>query len=262
MKSLHATLMTEFMKLRRSKILWITIVLFIFIPLIMSLMFFLQKHPEISEKLGIIGTKATMLRLGKADWPTYLGFLTQVMAGIGLMGFGFVASWVFGREYAERTIKDILALPVLRSNIVISKLIVIALWCILLILVFFVSGIVFGQLIHISGWSGEVIIEQTKTYWITSFLTLLLCPPVAFFASYSRGYLLPMGFVIFTLILANFIGLVGLGPYFPWAIPGLFSVPAGTEGMQLNFISYIILIFTSILGLFGTLAWWRFADQK
>jgi len=262
MKSLHATLVTEFMKLRRSKILWITIVLFIFIPLMMSLMFFLQKHPEISEKLGIIGTKATMLRLGKADWPTYFGFLTQVMAGIGLMGFGFVASWVFGREYADRTIKDILALPVLRSYIVISKLIVIALWCILLILLFFVSGIVFGQLINISGWSVEIIIEQTKTYWITALLTLLLCTPVAFFASYSRGYLLPMGFVIFTLIMANFIGLVGLGPYFPWAIPGLFSVPAGTEGMQLTIASYMLLLFTSILGLLGTIAWWRFADQK
>jgi ABC-2 type transport system permease protein len=262
MKSLHATLVTEFMKLRRSKILWITILLFIFIPLMLSLMFFLQKHPEISEKLGIIGTKASMLRLGKADWPTYLGFLTQVMAGIGLMGFGFVSSWVYGREYADRTIKDMLALPVLRSFIVISKLIVTATWCIMLILLFFVSGLVFGQLINIPGWSGELIIEQTKTFWITALLTLLLCTPVAFFASYSRGYLLPMGFVIFTLITANLIGLVGLGPYFPWAIPGLYSVPSGTEGMQLNIISYIILLFTSILGLLGTLAWWRFADQK
>ncbi len=262
MKSLKATLITELLKLRRSKILWITIVLFIFIPCMLCLMFYLQKHPEISEKLGIIGTKASMLRLGKADWPTYFGFLTQVMAGIGLVGFGFVTSWVFGREYADRTVKDILALPVLRSYIVISKLIVIVIWCILLTLVFFVSGIALGRLINITGWAGEIMVEYTKTYWITSFLSMLLCTPVAFFASYSRGYLFPMGFVFLTLIMANFIGLIGLGPYFPWAIPGIYSVPSGDDGMQLNIISYFILTTTFVLGLAGTMAWWRFADQK
>ncbi len=262
MKSLLATLAAEFMKLRRSKILWITIGLFIFVPLMMSLMFYLQNHPEISRKMGIIGTKASALRLGNSDWPTYLGFLTQVMAGISLIGFGFVTSWVFGREYADRTVKDILALPVLRSYIVISKLIVIALWCILLISVFFISGIIFGRLFHLTGWSNEIIVEYTKTYWITFLLTLLLCTPVAFFASYSRGYLLPMGFVILTLLMANLTGLVGVGPYFPWAIPGIYSVPAGADEMQLSVISYLILISTSALGFAGTLAWWRFADQK
>jgi ABC-2 type transport system permease protein len=70
-----------------------------------------------------------------------------------------------------------------------------------------------------------------------------------------------MGFIILTLIIANFTGLVGLGPYFPWAIPGIYSAPAGTEGMQLGLSSYIILVFTSLLGLAGTITWWRFADQ-
>jgi ABC-2 type transport system permease protein len=228
----------------------------------LCLMFYLQNHPEISKKLGIIGTKASALRLGKADWTTYLGFLTQVMAGIGLVGFGFVTSWVFGREYSDRTVKDILALPVLRSYIVISKLIVIAIWCILLTLVFFVSAIALGRWMNLSGWTGEILLEYTNIYWITSLLSMLLCTPVAFFASFSRGYLFPMGFVFLTLIMANFIGLVGLGPYFPWAIPGIFSVPSGDEGMQLNAVSYLILTTTFVLGLAGTLAWWRFADQK
>jgi len=88
-------------------------------------MFYIQKHPEIAAKLGIIGTKATLLRLGNADWSAYLGFLIQGMAAIGLIGFGFVSSWVFVREYAERTAKDILALPVSRLYIVIAKFIVV-----------------------------------------------------------------------------------------------------------------------------------------
>ena len=85
----------ELIKLRRSKVFILSIAFFSFIPVMMGLLFFVQKHPEIAAKLGMIGTKATLLRLGKADWPVYLGFLIQGMGGIALIGFGFITSWVF-----------------------------------------------------------------------------------------------------------------------------------------------------------------------
>jgi len=262
MKSFIAAFSAECLKIRRSRIFILTILFFLFVSMMMGLLFFVQKHPEIAAKLGMIGTKASMLRLGKADWPTYFVLLTQGIAGIGLIGFGFVTSWVFGREYADHTIKDILALPVSRSFIVLSKFAVIILWCLLLTFIYFAFGLIVGYLIDIPGWSAQIVFQYAYKYSITSLLTILLCTPVAFFASYSRGYLLPIGFVILTLLIANFTGLVGLGPYFPWAIPGLFIAPAGTEDMHLFGTSYIILSVTSILGLAGTLAWWRFADQK
>jgi len=259
MKSILATLWAESLKVRKSKILWLTILAFLFIPMMMGLLMFVAKNPELSSKLGLIGTKASMF--GKADWSAYFGLLAQSIAGIGLMGFGFVTSWVFGREYSDRTVKDILALPVSRSFIVLSKFIVVFIWCVLLSFIFFAFGLIIGGIVNLSGWSSEIAFQSAYKYTITSLFTILLCTPVAFFASYGRGYLPPMGFVIITLITANFIGLIGLGPYFPWAIPGLYSVGAGTEGMQLGIVSYIILFFTSVLGLTATFAWWRFADQ-
>jgi len=126
---------------------------------------------------------------------------------------------------------------------------------------FFVFGLIIGNVIGISGWSGEIIFQYANKFIVTSLLTFLLCTPIAFLASYSRGYLLPMGFVILTLIMANFTGLVGLGPYFPWAIPGIYSTPASAEGMQLVISSYIIFASTSVLGFGGTIALWRYADQ-
>jgi len=262
MRRLFAAFIAECMKLRRSKILVITILLFVFIPIMMGLMFLIQKHPELAAKLGLVGTKASMLRLGKADWTAYLGFLTQGMAAIGLIGFGFVTSWVFGREYSDRTCKEILALPVKRSYIVISKFAIVGIWSIGLGIVYFGSGFTFGRLIDISDWSGEIVSRLANVYIGTTLLTILLCTPVAFLASYSRGYILPIGFVILTMILANFSGLVGLGPYFPWAVPGLYGIPSGSEGMQLNIASYIILICTGLVGLYGTIAFWLYADQK
>lgn len=228
----------------------------------MGFMTFIQKHPEISQKLGIIGTKASLLRFGEANWQNYFTLITQGITAVGLIGYGFITCWVFGSEFSDHTIKDILSLPVSRSSIVIAKLLVIMLWCVILTAVFLVAALSFGYLAGVSAWSGEIISTCIYKFSVVSLLSMLLCTPVAFFASYSRGYMLPLGIVILTMIMANFVGLLGLGPYFPWAIPGLFIAPSGTENATLTLTSYIILFLTSILGLFGTMAWWRFADQK
>ena len=95
----------------------------------------------------------------------------------------------------------------------------------------------------------------------TSLLTILLCTPVAFFASYGRGYLPPMGYVIITMVFMQFIGILGLASYFPWAIPVLYSGAGGSENTSVGIMSYVILILTSLFGVIGTYLWWRFADQ-
>jgi ABC-2 type transport system permease protein len=261
-KNLLAALWVENLKVRKSKMFWATVLFFMFVSSMMGLLMFVQKYPEISSKLGMIGNKASMMRFGEPNWQNYFTLLIQGISGVGLIGIGFVASWVFGREFADHTVKDILALPIPRSYIVLSKFILVVIWSIILSFVYVACGTMIGLLINIPGWSGQIFFQYTHIYIITSLLIIFLCTPVAFLASYSRGYMLPMGFVILTLIMANFTGLVGLGPYFPWAIPALYSTPTGSEGMQLNSASYIILIFTSLLGLFGTLVFWRFADQK
>jgi ABC-type transport system involved in multi-copper enzyme maturation permease subunit len=262
MRSIGVTFWAESLKVRKSKVFWLSIVFFMFVSFMMGLIMFVQIHPEISQKLGMIGTKASMLRFGEPDWENYLTLITQGIAAVGLIGYGFVTCWVFGSEYSDHTIKDILALPVSRASIVLSKLIIAILWSIILTCIFFASALLFGYLAGIPGWSGEVLSQSLYKFTMVSLLSMLLCTPVAFFASYSGGFLLPIGIIILTMIMANFTGLVGLGPYFPWAIPGLFSAPPGTEDVHIYAASYIILFLTSILGLAGTIAWWRFADQK
>jgi ABC-2 type transport system permease protein len=261
MRSLTAAFIAECMKLRRSGIVWITIALFIFIPLMLGLLMFVAKNPAVAAKLGLIGTKASLMRFGKADWLSYCILITQAMAAIGMIGFGFVTSWVFGREYTEHTVKDILALPVARHYIVISKFFVTIIWCLLLSFIFLVFTLIAGILINLSGWSHHLALASAGLFMVTCLLTLLLNTPVAFFASISRGYLLPLGFVILTLIMANFTGLVGLGPYFPWAIPGIYASATGPDSVHLIPVSYIILVITSIFGFLGTIIWWRYADQ-
>ena len=259
MKNITSALWSEYMKIRKSKILFATILIFIFIPMMTGFLMYVAKNPDIASKLGLIGTKANMF--GENDWLGYLGLLSQLMASIGLLGFGFVTTWVFAREHTDRTMKDILALPVSRSNIVLAKFIIISLWCTILSVTIYIVGILMGQAINLPGWSHELLMIFTKSYFISAFLTLLLCSPVAYLAGYSRGIIAPLGFVILTMIMAQFVGLIGLGPYFPWAIPGLFAVSKDAEGFRLFTSSYIILAITFIIGYWATWHWWRTADH-
>lgn len=259
MKNLTASFVTEIMKLRRSSIFLITIGLFIFIPIMMGLLMYVSQHPEIGKKLGLVAAKASFFE--ENSWKAFSEILNQMIAVIGIIGFGFVTAWVFGREYTEQTIKDMLALPVSRTWIVTSKFLVVLMWCALLSLVMFASSIIMGKLIHIPGWSEDIYTKMAYTFFTTSFFTLILSPVVAFIASAGRGIIAAIAFVIFVVITGQFIVLAGLGPYFPWAIPGVYSVAESIEGMELVFASYVILALTSLAGLIGTVAWWKFADQ-
>jgi ABC-2 type transport system permease protein len=259
MNNITAAFCVEFIKTRKSKILLTTILIFTIIPLMMGLIIFVARNPEIAGKLGMIGMKAKMF--GENDWPGYFAILNQTMGSVGLIGFGFVTSWVFGREHIDRTMKDILALPVRRSSIVFAKIIIVFIWCILLALVLYSVGIISGLIMHLPGWTADNFWHFSNRFFMTSLLTLLLCSPVSYLAGYSRGIIAPLGFVILTMIMAQFIGLIGLGPYFPWAIPGLFSVAKDTQGMQLHITSYVILALTFATGYWATLHWWLHADH-
>ena len=262
MKGFYAALSTEILKTRKSKMLWISMLLFIFIGLMIGILMLISKHPEIAGKSVVINTKASLI--GKADWPTYLNLLIQMVLTIGLIGSGIVTIWVFGREYTDRVVKDLLALPVSRIVFVLSKFNIIVIWSIVLLLLLFATAIFAGLLVNLDGWSPALIRSYIILYFVSAFLTVLLCSPVALITCFSRGYLLPVAFVFLTLIMTQFVyaAIPSIITYFPWAIPALFSGVAGSDMPHPGIISYSVLIITSGAGFLGTAAWWRYADQR
>lgn len=247
-------------KLFHSKIPLITMLALTLVPFIGGFFMFILKDPSLAQNLGFISAKAHIM--GTADWSSYFSLLAQAIAIGGLLVFGFIISWIFGREYSDRTIKDLLALPISRNTIVFSKFIVAALWCLILSIFVLILGFIVGKVVDIPGWSTDIIIRGTFTYIICTILTMLLSTPVAFFASVGRGYLSPLGFMVFTLVLAQIIAATGYGQFFPWSIPALISGAAGSDTAMIEDISIAIVLFTSIFGLVGTMFWWRYADQS
>jgi ABC-2 type transport system permease protein len=192
-----------------------------------------------------------------------MALLLQMALVLGSLGSGIVTIWIFGREYSEGVIKDILALPVSRFNIVLAKSIIALIWSLFLLLILFVTGILTGLLIKLDDLSEGLLLQSTSTFWLTSILTVLLFTPVSLITSMSRGYLLPVGFIILMMIVTQLVGvgLPFLMPYFSWAVPAVISGVAGPGVPEADFFSWLILIVTFLLGFAGTTAWWRYADH-
>lgn len=262
MKQLQVALWVEVLKVRKTRIFPISLTFFAFIGVMMGLLMYLSIHPDIAQRSSTISMKTSFL--GGSDWKAFYELLIQIILTLGVIGSGIITSWVFGREFSDRAIKDMLALPVRRSSIVISKLIVLIIWSLILALTILVTGLITGSLSGIGDWHAPEFFGFLTRYLLCALLNTLLITPVALVASAGRGYMLPISFVILILVLTQllFVGLPAAAFWFPWALPALFSGVAGDAIPAPGFTAFLLYVLTVLTGLFGTIAWWRYADHK
>lgn len=258
MRDLSAMIWIETRKALRSRMPWFTAAGALVLPLGIAFLIFVATHPEISSKLGLVGAKANLMTYATTSWPTYLELQGQMIAAGGFFLFCLILCWVFGREFTDGTLKDMLAVPVARGSIVLAKFIVAAAWAAALSVLIFVTGLLTGALMGLPQASAGVLLHGSLTVAVTTGLVIAVVLPFAFFASVGRGYLLPLGLAVLALMLANLVLVLGWGEYFPWAVPGLYA-----QGKDyLSPISYVIAVLTGAAGMIGTYLWWKYADQN
>jgi len=258
MNSLSDMLWIETRKAIRSRMpLW-TALGSLFMPLGIAFLIFVARNPEISQQLGLISAKADLMAYAATDWRSYLGLFGMIIAAGGILLFSLVVTWVFGREFTDSTLKDMLAVPVGRSSIVLAKFILAVIWSAVLTLVILFAGLVTGAIIRLPGGSLSVLLQGSALVLITAGMVIAVVMPFAIFASVGRGYLLPIGAAILALMMANLVALAGWGEYFPWGVPGIYAM----GDSPLTPVSYWIVLFTGLVGIFGTVLWWKYADQS
>ena len=258
MNNLPDMLWIELRKAIRSRMpLW-TALGSLFLPLGIAFLLFIARNPAISQKLGLVSAKANLMAYSATDWPTYMGVCAQVI-GIGeFFVLVLVISWVFGREFVDGTLKDLLAVPVQRAILLLAKFIVVAIWSVMLTLVISISSLILGALLKLPGGTGSVVLHGGGVVALTACLVVGVVIPFAFFASIGRGYLLPIAMAVLSVIAANFVIVLGWGEYFPWAVPMIYA-----QGKTaLTMASYWIVVLTGVLGLGVTYLWWQVADQN
>jgi len=254
-------LKAELLKCRHSVIFLISFIAFSLVPIMGGVFMLVMQNPEAMAKASLLNTKVEMMNV-TADWNALFMILTQGMGVGGIMVFGFIASWLFGREYSDNTVKDLLSLPSSKTSILNAKYIVYVLWAITLAVVNALFGILIGSLIGLQGFDSNSVPVYLRDYCITTVLIILLGTPVAFFSMIGKGYLAPLGFIALVLVFSQIIAAVGFGHYFPWSVPALFSGAGGEYKEQLNAMSYIIVVMVSVIGYCITVIYWKNADYS
>ena len=262
MNELKRAFITELLKLKHLSIVWITFIAFAMIPIMGGVIMFLIQNPELVPKSSILSIKISVLST-PVNWASYLSLYLIQGAGVaGMIAFGFVASYLFGREYSDHTYRDLLSLPISRTKMLNAKFIIYIIWCLSLAISDSILGFIVGGILNLPGWEYNVIFGIIKIYFITVLLTMALGTWISFFALWAKSYLAPLGFLIVILMLAQFIPYIGWGHYFPWSIPGIYCGAAGEEFKnRLNEWSYLSLFFTCMLGYILTIVWWKYTDQ-
>jgi ABC-2 type transport system permease protein len=258
MSQLAKSVLVEWYKVKKSAIAWVTIIAFALGPVMGGLIIFMLGHADQALEGSMLMEKAKMMSF-EVNWTSYLSLLSQVVGVGGVLVFGFIASWIFGREYSDKTVNDLLALPTSRSTILNAKFILYVFWCLTLVIINFILGIFVGKLVGLGAL--QMTENSVGTYLITTFLVILLGTPISFFALWGQGYLAPLGFVTLTLVFSQIIGAIGYGHYFPWALPGLYSGSAGVYKETIDGWSYFILATVTIAGFALSHFWWNKAEQ-
>ena len=245
MNTFYSAFWAEALKARRSKISLLTVAGFLIFPIVDGLFMFILKDPERARTMGLISAKAQMTA-GVADWPTYFQVLLMGTAVGGAILFAFITAWVFGREFSDHSVKELLALPTPRGVIVGAKFLLIALWTLGMTLMVFVVGLGVGTMVDIPGWSLDLAWASFWSLLLVALLTFMLMPFVASFASAGRGYLPPLGWAFLTMGLSQIAIVIGWGDWFPWSVPGLLSSLSGPRTEPIEMHSYILVLLTFI----------------
>ncbi len=253
-------LATEFLKLRRSKITWISWLAFSILPLAGALFIWIVKEPQRAAQLGLLGQKARFAGIS-ADWPSYFTMLNQEAFVGGMVLLAIIATYVFGREFSDTTAKNMLSLPVPRHWFVAAKFVVIFVWFSLLTLLLIAEGLLVGALLGIPGFTVPLAVSSCSRVLFAGLIGFLLVPVVTWIATLGRGYLPPIGFVILMLVLGNVFGMTGWGKWFPWSIVPMLAGLAGPPVEVLEPGSVVVVLLTFAAGVAATILQFRYADN-
>lgn len=167
-----------------------------------------------------VGSAATL------DWDGLLAGATQITAAGGLLGFGIVLAWMFGREFADGTITGLFALPVSRGRIALAKLTVYAAWAFMVSVTLTLGVLALGLVLGYGVPTTDAWVALVR-HGVLTVLTATIAVPVAWIATLARSLLAPIGCAIGLVIVAQTGALAGAGAWMPLAAPALWAMSNG-----------------------------------
>jgi ABC-2 type transport system permease protein len=201
--------------------------------------------PQLLAKLGPAASR---------DWPGFLLAAAQITGAGGLLGFGVVLSWMFGREFGDGTITGLFALPVRRSTIATAKLVVYGLWAIVLSLLLALLLVVVGVLAGLGPIDTGTWAAVARQIGL-AIMTAAIAAPVAWAATLGRSVLAGVSVAIGLVVIAQVSVLAGLGGWMPLASPALWAISSGVDVSPVQLI--LLVPYAGVVAAATALTWRR-----
>lgn len=236
---------TELLKLKRSKMFFVSIIGSAAAPFMCFIMFFTTKtrKPHIPIQFSEVFSETNMF----------------IMLLIGAMLYGVITSYLFNREYTEDTLKNLLTIPVSRTGIIISKLVLLLFWILALTVFAWILTIVLGFIGQFEGLNAGLLIESLKKYIIGGSFLFLLSTPVIFVTLIFKNY---VPTIVFTIIITMINVLIVQSEYsalYPWS--AVFVIAHDSFFTEYPPVySYISILATSAMGFIATVIFFRKTD--
>jgi ABC-2 type transport system permease protein len=245
---MRIALATEAMRFVRSRVTVVTAILLTvgIAALCGSLLFAVgTSDPQLRAKLGPL--------LDPGGWDGYLITTGQVATVAGVMGFGVVLSWVYGREFADGTITGLFALPVGRGMIATAKFLVYLGWATVVSVVLAAILVLVGLILGLGPLPADAW-PALGRFVAGALLTALIAVPAAWAATIGRGLLAGIATISGIVVVAQIAAVSGIGAWFPFAAVGLWVVSGGTavSAGQLALIVPTVALFLAL-----TIESWR-----
>lgn len=217
-------LKAEFGKLKGSRtLMWSAVVVLGYAVLATTLNIALLKNADFGKGLASAGG-AFKLAVEQGfyvlNWKNQLRVAVQGITGTwGVLLFTFVTAYVFGREYKERTSKNMLTTPLRREYYVAAKLVVVVCWAFALMLLTLVLHSIALVLLRVPGFSWGVLGGALLDAITVTALLALTLPLVAWITLTGRGYLRAMLFALGVQMAGNALVTTDVSRYWPWNMP-------------------------------------------
>ncbi|MBO7212141.1 MAG: ABC transporter permease [Methanobrevibacter sp.] len=220
----------EFLKLKRSKIFLLSILMAALPSVLMFIATFAFDETQSFDAL----------------FSTVNMYMSALFA---ILLFSIIISYLFGREYNEHTLKTMLTVPISRGKFLISKYVMFLIWILILTVVTSISTLAFGFVAGLSGFTLQLFINSFAELLFANILLFLTFSPFVFISLFITNMVPAMvGGASLTLV-SLLVNGQSWAPYVPWACPYLISSGEIADYGVSLIIPYGVILVTFLIGI-------------
>ena len=220
----------EFLKLKRSKIFLLSILMAALPSILMFIATFAFDETQSFDAL----------------FSTVNMYMSALFA---ILLFSIIISYLFGREYNEHTLKTMLTVPISRGKFLISKYVMFLIWILILTVVTSLSTLAFGFAAGLTGFTLQLFINSFAELLFANILLFLTFSPFVFISLFITNMVPAMvGGASLTLV-SLLVNGQSWAPYVPWACPYLLSSGEIADYGVSLIIPYGVILVTFLIGI-------------